>query len=178
MCSQALQCCLEAWVADVLGAFQQVGTGAGRALWRRDAATQAGTRRLYLEKDALQAAELGQTLQLVEQAALLVTQAGGPLAVGDDQQQDTLAPGGQPAERPGGRLQLAIQQLLQAVELLGAVQQVAQGLELAQQQSGCFGIEGAKRHGWTPHRSRHGSRCASWCTATVREAPFLTDISE
>ncbi|MNN80576.1 hypothetical protein D3C81_1973240 [compost metagenome] len=75
-------------------------------------------RRLNLEQNPRQAGELVEGLQLPLQAFLLIAQAGGPVPVGDDQQQAAFAPGRHMTVFTGGRLQLAFEQPLQVTQAL------------------------------------------------------------
>ncbi|MNY25859.1 hypothetical protein D3C86_1596670 [compost metagenome] len=62
---------------------------------------------------------------------MLITQTGGPVAIGDYKKQATLAPGRYMTVFAGGGLQLAFQQVLQAIDALRLVEQRFQGLRFA-----------------------------------------------
>ena len=91
------------------------------------------------EKDAGQAGEGVQLLQLALQAFLLVAQAGRPMPVGDHQLERAFAPGGDMTMLPRRRLQLAFQQSLQLGQALGLVEQRLERASLAQQCAGGAG---------------------------------------
>lgn len=79
-------------------------------------------RRLDLEQDSREAGELIEHLQLPLQAFLLVAQAGGPMTIGDNEQQTAFAPGRHVAMRARGGLQLALEQALQMTQALSVAE--------------------------------------------------------
>ncbi|MNE78955.1 hypothetical protein D3C80_1754030 [compost metagenome] len=101
---------------------------------------------MYLEQDPCQVGEFFERLELAQQAFLLVAQACGPVAVGDDQQQAAFAPGSHVAMLARGRLQLAVQQALQVTQAFGVAEDGFQRLGFAQQNGGRLGWKRAKGH--------------------------------
>jgi hypothetical protein len=73
-------------VADAVGRGLNGGAASATNPWYARRTLLHG-RRLHLEQDARQVGELVKHLQLPLQAFLLITQARGPMAVGDNQQQ-------------------------------------------------------------------------------------------
>ena len=92
---QALEGRAQARVVDMFGGGLDVLRGFSRKRRTAQLALHGGVGRLHLEDNALQAGKGRVILQLAQQAALLVAQAGCPVSVGDDQQQGAIAPGGE-----------------------------------------------------------------------------------
>lgn len=147
MAGQAFERGLQSGVPDAARGLLEIVRSLGGQLWRRAGCVPGSFGGLDLEQDAVQACECLHGLQLALQTALLVAQAGGPVPIGDDEQQCAFAPGGDVAVLARSGLQLAFNQMLQAIEPSCLAEQGLQRLCFAQQRGGRSGWRGAQRHG-------------------------------
>jgi len=128
---QSLERCPQVRVADAISrGLNGRGSIIGQIHGVPDCAPLNG-RRLHLEQYSRETVELVKHLQLPLQTLLLVTQAGCPMAVGDNQQQTAFAPGSHVAMLASGGLQLAFEQTLQMTQALSVAENGFQRLGFA-----------------------------------------------